>query len=52
MLEEAILKNLFNRKIISENEYIKSLEELAKLLKKINNTNFKLIEPLSCELEL
>jgi len=41
MLEEAILKNLFNRKIISENEYIKSLEELAKLFEKNSNLNRK-----------
>jgi len=41
MLEEAILKNLFNRKIISENEYIASLEELAKLLKKSSNINIR-----------
>lgn len=34
MLEEALLKNLFNRKLITELEYIKALEELAKLLKK------------------
>ena len=41
MLEEAILKNLFNRKIISENEYIKSLEELAKLFEQSSNLNLK-----------
>lgn len=34
MLEEALLKFLFNQKLISEHEYIKALEEVEKLLKK------------------
>ncbi|MBU3200288.1 hypothetical protein LL037_18575 [Clostridium estertheticum] len=34
MLEEALLKMLFNKEVITQCEYVKSLEELRKLFKK------------------
>lgn len=34
LLEEALLKSVFNQGLITEHEYIKALEELGKILKK------------------